>query len=208
VLTWTAASDARDAERTVLDLSGHGNHGWLEGPAAMVDDNGKSVLEVDGKTGYVTGGNFSFTPPQTFVIWLRPGKENSSYCYMVTGGDWRRVWTLCLVEAPGSGHIEFRPWGRYFVLPQVIPADTWTHLAIVDDGKTFQFYLNGMRTESKGEDSGHGDWAALPGPLVLGARLEYGKPSSGYTGRLSDCGYWNKALDAAVIKALYEQGRQ
>ncbi|MHB9024578.1 MAG: LamG-like jellyroll fold domain-containing protein [Armatimonadota bacterium] len=208
-LTWSTGSDARDAGRTVLDLSGHGNHGWLDGPAAMVDDNGKPVIEVDGKAGYVTGGHFFFPPPQTFAIWLKPGKQHGGYCFVVTGGDWRRIWTLCLVGTPGNGHLEFRPWGRHFVLPQVIPPDTWTHLAIVDDGKSFQFFLNGVAAEAKGKAGDHGNWAAMPGPLVLGSRLEYGKPSSsGYMGRLTGCGYWNTALDAAAIKALFDQGPQ
>ncbi|MHB9025630.1 MAG: LamG-like jellyroll fold domain-containing protein [Armatimonadota bacterium] len=209
MLTWGAGSDARDVGRTVLDLSGHGNHGWLEGPAAMADDNGESVIEVDGKTGYATGGFFSFAPPQSFAIWLQPGKQNGGYCYVLTGGDWRRAWTLCLVGAPGNPHLEFRPWGRHFVLPQVIPPDTWTHLAIVDDGKTFQFFLNGVKAEAKGEDKVHNNWDAMSGPLVLGNRLDYGKPSSsGYTGRMIGCGYWNMALDVAAIKALFDQGPQ
>ncbi|HEY3417277.1 MAG TPA: LamG-like jellyroll fold domain-containing protein, partial [Armatimonadota bacterium] len=208
-LTWGADSNARDAGRTLLDLSGHGNHGWLEGPAALVDENGKSVIEVDGKAGYVTGGAFTFAPPQTFTIWLKPGKQASGNCYVATGGDWRRAWSLCLVGTPGKGHLEFHPWGRNFVLPQVFPPDTWTHLAIVDDGKTFQFYLNGVKVEARGEDGKHGVWGLWTGPLVLGNRLEYGKPSaSGYTGCMTGCGYWNTALDAATIKALYDQGPQ
>ena len=111
-----------------------------------------------------------------------------------------------MVGASANAHFEFHPWGRSFVLPPAIPPDAWTHLAIVDDGKNFQFYLNGVSVEAKGGAPGHGNWDAMAGPLVLGVRLDYGVPSSGYAGRLADCGYWNEALDAATIQALSVQG--
>ena len=206
VLAWSTASDARDPGRTLLDLSGRGNHGRLEGTAAMVDEGGKRVVEVDGQAGYVTGGEFLFEPPQALSFWIKPGVLSNSTSYVATGGAWNRAWSLFLTGAPQATHMQFRPWGRRFVLAHRFPQDAWTHLAFVDDGETIRIYLNGAEAEAREELSGSGDWTVLSGPLVLGARLEYGNPSWGFTGCLADCGYWNQALDAAAVKALFDRG--
>jgi len=205
-LDWSTKSDARDPGRTLLDLSGRGSHGRLEGTARIVDDGNLRVIELDGKTGYATGGDFVFKPPQTFAIWLKPGKFTGTTSHVATGGDWRRAWSLFLQGAPQAKHLQFRPWGQRFVFSRPVPQDTWTHLAFVDDGKAIRIYWNGEEVEAKEELSGSGNWTTMRGPLVLGTRITYGKPTNGFAGRLAGCGLWNTALDAKAVKALFDRG--
>jgi len=204
LLAWNSQSDAKDAGRTLLDLSRHGNHGRLERTAAIAGEDGKRVIEVDGKTGYVTGGHLPFKPPQSFSIWVKPGDLENNWNVIATGGAWNRAWLLFLFYKQPPYSIDLRPWGRRMFTRGIVPRGAWTHIAVVDDGKTIGLYANGVRV--KVEEIGGGSWAAIPGPLVLGSSIHYGEPKNGFKGRLADCAYWNRALTAAEVKALFEQG--
>ncbi|MHB9132860.1 MAG: LamG-like jellyroll fold domain-containing protein [Armatimonadota bacterium] len=204
LLAWSTKSEMKDPGRTLLDLSKHGNHGRLEGTATFVDDNGKRALELEADKGYAQGGNFIFKSPQSFTIWVKPGKLVNDWNMIATGGAWNRAWMIFLYYKQAPYSIDFRPWGTRIFVDGVVPQDKWTHIAAVDDGKMITLYVNGEKVKD-GKSSG-GTWAAVEGPLVLGTWVYYEKPRSSYTGRLAGAIYWNKALDAAAVKALFEQG--
>ena len=69
-----------------------------------------------------------------------------------------------------------------------------------------ELYANGELI--KEEEIGGGDWAAIAGPLVLGARIYYGDPKHVFNGRLADCACWARALTAEDVRALFERGRR
>jgi hypothetical protein len=74
----------------------------------------------------------------------------------------------------------------------------------VDDGKLITLYVNGVPVKS--EAVGGPVWALGEGPLVLGAWLSYGKPTTCFTGRLGGVTYWNKALAPEEVKAEFAGG--
>ncbi|HEY3418472.1 MAG TPA: LamG domain-containing protein [Armatimonadota bacterium] len=207
LLAWTGKSAANDPGRTLLDLSLHGNHGRLEGTAALVDDGGKQVLDISGDKGYVTTNTeFTFKPPQTIAIWVKPGKLTNDWNMVFTGGAWNRAWQLFLYYKQSPYSIDFRAGGKRLFTDGVVPMDKWTHLAVTDDGKTITIYVNG---EKKKEDVSAGNpWPSVPGPLVLGTWVYYEKPRSSYTGRLADPILYNRALAAEEVKALFDKGVQ
>ncbi|NCO34462.1 MAG: hypothetical protein AUJ92_00710 [Armatimonadetes bacterium CG2_30_59_28] len=205
LLQWNSASDAQDAGRTLLDLSKHGNHGRLEGSATIMEEGGIRVIEVDGIQGYVTTDrSFAFSPPLTLTLWVKPGKLEHDWNMIATGGAWNRAWNLFLFYKQAPYSIDFRPWGKRIFTEGVVPPDQWSHLAVVDDGKTVVIYLNGnvVKTES----SAGRNWAAVDGPLVLGTSIHYDEPKNGLAGRLAGVTLWSKSLDKAAVKDLFEKG--
>jgi len=120
------------------------------------------------------------------------------------GGGW--VWAAYrnnyYKQAPYS--IDFRPRGKRMFVRGAVAKGVWTHLGVVDDGKTVKLYANGALARE--EAIGGANWAAIAGPLVLGTRLSHGDPTLGFKGRLADCAYWNRALTAAEVEALFKGG--
>jgi hypothetical protein len=129
ILSWDTKSDAQDPGRTLLDQSGCGGHGRLEGKAALADDEGKRVVELDGGEGYVTTDrSYPFTPPQSLSLWVKPGKMVNYSAMIATGGLWNRAWRWSLYKQQSPYSVEFDPWGRRIFADGVVPQDKWTHL--------------------------------------------------------------------------------
>ncbi|MBM4094692.1 MAG: hypothetical protein FJ276_35585, partial [Planctomycetes bacterium] len=69
VLKWDGQGDARG----VLDASGYGSHGKFYDQAAWVEEGGKRVIELNGKSGYIwplSSPNLTFAPPVSVVVRL------------------------------------------------------------------------------------------------------------------------------------------
>jgi len=203
LLEWNAQGEVRDTGRTVLDLSGHGNHGRLEGSATWVDEAGSRVMEFDGESAYVEGGYLDFKGPKTLSVWVKPGKLQHDWNMIATGGPWNRAWWLFLYYRQSPYSIDFRPRGGRMFLPKAIPEGEWSHIAVTDDGKMLRIYVNGEKVK---EDEIGRDWSVGSGPLRLGTRIDYGEPKSGFTGRIAGCTYWNRALGEAEMKRLFQAG--
>ncbi|MBU4286371.1 MAG: LamG domain-containing protein, partial [Verrucomicrobia bacterium] len=208
ILAWDSGSYAKDDLRTLLDRAGHGGHGRIEGTVAVVDDDGHRVLEITGDSGYVMTDQTSlFTPPQSLAVWIKPGKLTNDWNMIATGGPWNRAWSLFLFYKQTPYNIDFRPWGRRVFTEGVVPQDKWSHLAVVDDSKTYTIYVNGEPVKT--DKSSGSNWTPEgAGPLVLGTMLYYGKPKSGFCGRIGAVTMWNKALTAEEVKAETARGVQ
>ncbi len=208
LIAWDTKSEVQDPGRTLLDQSGCGGHGRRQGAAAMVDDEGRRMVELYGGDGYVdTDRHYSsFAPPQSVAIWVKPGQLVHDWNIIFSGGAWNRAWSLFLFYKQAPYSIDFRPWGKRIFVDGVVPQDEWTHLAVVDDGQTYTIYVNGKAVKS--EPGTGSNWAALDGPLVMGTSLNYGKPLNTFVGRLGGATYWNKALTPEEVQAEFDQGLQ
>jgi hypothetical protein len=204
LFTIDATSDAKDPGRTLLDLSGHGNHLALAGTAAMTDDAGTRVLTTEADKGWASGGYFTFKAPQSFTIWVKPGKLTNDWNMVATGGAWNRTWMLFLYYKQAPYSVDLRVAGRRLFTDGCVPQDKWTHLAVTDDGKTLVLYVNGEKV--KEDTSANAPWASVDGPLTLGTWHYYDSTRSGYTGSLANAAYWTVALDPAAVKALDAKG--
>jgi len=204
LLVWSGAGRVDDPARTILDPSGHGNHGRLEGAVAWVKEGGADVIELDGESGYVTGGHLDFKGPKTFTVWFKPpDKLPHNWNMIATGGPWNRSWFLFLFNTHPPYSIDFRPRSGRIFTKALVPQDEWSHMAVVDDGKLVRIYLNGQKVQ-EGEIGGN--WSEGRGPLRLGTSIYYGEPKNGFTGRIAGCTYWSKALDEAKIRELFSAG--
>ena len=82
---------------------------------------------------------------------------------------------------------------------RAIPIDTWTHVAFSYDGNYLKLYLNGVLDAVSKEVSGTINPAGTN--LAIGNNLS---KTRGFKGIIDEVRIYNRALNAAEIKRLYE----
>ncbi len=205
LLVWDSRSDVGDPGRTLLDQSGYGGHGRLEGSAQFVEQEGKRVVEFDGGAGYVTTDRpYLFPSPQSLALWVKPAPFPGDASMIATGGVWKRGWRLSLSGKQPPYNLEFTAVGRRLSAPAAVPADQWSHIGVVDDGRTVTLYVNGAAVKS--EAVGGPAWTVGVGAFLLGTWLSASKPTSSFRGRLGGISYWNQALSAEQVQAQAARG--
>lgn len=139
VLDWSGLGDAR----SVLDASGYGSHGKFHGDVTWSDAEGKRVLALDGKTGYVwplASPNLTLGPDSTMVFDLKPEAGGSlvrwgfAFDYTITG------------SAP-KFQIHYYAAGKNYLSRPILDAEVWQKLAIVVTQGKIALYVNGQRAE-------------------------------------------------------------
>ncbi len=84
----------------------------------------------------------------------------------------------------------------------VMPDNTWHHVAGVADGTNVKIYINGtLQTDTKGQSNG-----ILQSPT---SNIFFGMQSttsSPFNGQLSNCARWNVGLTQAQVTEIYNQG--
>jgi hypothetical protein len=189
---------------TVLDGSGHGNHGTLKGDPQWVVGHDDDALEFDGVGDYVEvphDASLTVDTEVTVMAWIYAERYNSS------GGDWQAI--LAKSNDPRSysfytyvnGTLHFSAGASPYVGSNStgqVPLNEWAHVcAMVVDGH-HQFYING-------EDAGTGgSGTTLPG-VTDTATFRIGLTHEGgneFLGMIDDVRVYNKALTQDEIKQI------
>jgi hypothetical protein len=88
-----------------------------------------------------------------------------------------------------------------------IPARTWTHVAVVQDGVQPLLYVNGVNVAATNSASTDltmwYDELANCDKFAIGVRETNGTHVQDWTGAIGQVKYWNRALSAAEVKADY-----
>ena len=181
-----------------VDASGANNPGTISGPARTTAGRYGGALTFDGINDLVTiaDANSLDLNRMTLEAWVRP-----------TGlGDWRAV---LLKEQPGqlvyalyASTDNGRPSGHVFTSgdmmvrgPSVLPADTWSHLAMTWDGTTERLYVNGTQVATTALT---GTAATSSGALRIGGNNVWGE---WFAGAIDEVRVYNRAISAAEIAA-------
>jgi len=181
---------------TTADASGNGNTGTISGATRAAGRNGGG-LSFDGAGDLVTvadASSLDLTTGMTLEAWVRPSLVS----------DWR---TVMLKEQPGqlvyalyASTDNGRPSGHVFTTgdvglrgPAVLPATTWSHLAMTWDGLTLRLYVNGTQVSSSALA---GAAATSASPLRIGGNSVWGE---WFSGLIDDVRVYNRALTAAQI---------
>ncbi len=92
------------------------------------------------------------------------------------------------------------PSGNVVSVLETLPANTWTHLAIICNGNTVSFYINGVQKGSSGTSSSAWSTATR---VVIGANYNNANP---FIGNIDEFTFWK---DIAIpITTLYPQNRR
>jgi len=134
---------------------------------------------------------FSGTQPRTYEIWALVDTAGTLWA---SGGTWQNYGNYSL-RATGGNQWNLTTWGSsspVFATPN--PQKVWKHYAVTYDGTTIRVYQNGVSAAQAN--------ATINTTLTADFRLGGWHENGGdLLGRISHLRIWNKALDAATIRA-------
>jgi len=193
------------------DATGNGNNGTLEDDPTVVDGQFVQALAFEGSrvaipasdslTADLFQGSFTLSawinPKRTGNTWqqiFRAWKaDNSSNDTLFLNNDGRLSWRGRVGGAWAGGMCE--------TAPDVVPADQWTHVAVVGDGTNFRIYVNGALSQESAFQTTDGTNATY----YIGGD----PPTAGesYTGMIDDVRVYNHVLsEDDIMASMLNQG--
>ncbi|MBF0478305.1 MAG: LamG domain-containing protein [Candidatus Omnitrophica bacterium] len=185
---------------TTADSSGQGNTGNLVNSPGWVPGKMGQALSFDGATNYVVSNNnigLSSNQARTVTGWFT---QNSLSKRNVLGfGSQGGALTFDIIADGGMGKVYGHFYGGGNDTSAGAPsysAGVWYHFALVYDGATASFYLNGVFTNSKVITLNTTD-----SPFKIGTGTWTGIGS--FNGLVDDVRVYNRALTAQDVADLY-----
>ena len=145
------------AGTTATDASGKGNDGTLEDDPTFVDGKyGKALAFEDSRVAIPASDSLTpdlFLGSFTLVVWINPTRS---------GNPWQQIFRSMIAADTSNdtlfinsdGRLSWRgrvggSWaGRMCeTASNVVPANEWTHAAVVGDGTSFRIYVNGALSQ-------------------------------------------------------------
>ena len=186
------------AGTTVVDWSGHGNHGTFVGEPSWADGIDGGAVVFDGKNDYINCGNnavLDITDQITLSVWVKTNDSGNGQHNMWLGkGDHAYA-----IKHQTGNNIEFFIYDGDWYTAQYAVDDSfnglWHHVAGTYDGTALRVYLDGelVVTEPR-----VGSIEARPDVVAIGNNSE----ASGrfYEGAIDDARIYNRALTADEIR--------
>ncbi len=192
---------------TVLDRSGHGNHGALQGDPQWVIGYDADALMFDGVDDWVEVPHadiLTVDSEVTVMAWIyterHTGPPGQDYQGIVAKGNSIRSYSL-YTQAAGTLHFSTTSEDAYVgsSSSDLVPLNEWVHVAAMVVNGSHLFYING---EPAGEGGGG---ITLPGAadtanVVIG-RTQEGSTRS-FLGMIDDVRIYNKALTQDEIEQV------
>lgn len=202
---WTM--DGPDTISNVTDRSGQGNNGSLIGQAATTTAPGKigQALSLDGTDDFVNMGSSATyaTSNMTVSFWARSNVPPTIFdgpMGKTEGDSWTQGWGFFFQSAT---EIRFfvEGYATNVAAKTSIAPTNWTHYVGTWDGSTVQVYVNGVAGTS---DSYSGSITATNQFNIgrVGGTNNYN-----LNGQIDDVRFYNRALSASEVTALYNLGR-
>lgn len=131
---------------SIIDLSGQGNNGLLDGAVRVAGRFGRA-LKFDGQGAQVIIPHTSalnLRSSFTLAAWIRPEPSANSWPAVIEKeGDLYFLYAGADRVLLPSGGGTFGGANEGVVAPEVIVAGTWSHLAVTYDGSMLKIYVNG-----------------------------------------------------------------
>jgi hypothetical protein len=178
------------AENNAYDSVG-GNHGTLQG--GTVYDVGRvgQAFSLDGSYSYVFVPNSSsidYGTTRSFELWIYP-KVTAGYRGMLAKGygSYSHIFSL------SDGHLALYDGGAWRAGTAVLSANTWHHVAFVQNGSTVTMYLNGVLDGTENVS-----WTSTSDFLEIGS-FNHSNFNDTFVGLIDEVKIFNRVLSAAEI---------
>jgi len=205
-----------------LDSSGNGNDGSIQGTYLQVPGASGNGLYFDGTDTYVSisdDSTLDFTTAMTLTAWVYPvekttGDVYNQYMHMIAGkgtdGNENFDFSMAPVALPSGGgdytgkSFWFESQGGSLIAKgpsdgwPVVPPEQWSMLALVIDGSTLTYYLDGTPYATTVTSP------LIPNnnPLYLGRQNMASYPLY-FRGVMDEVSLYGEALSQAEITTLY-----
>ena len=189
---------------TLVDSSGSGNNGGLQGNPTWVTGQHGQAIRFDGSGDYAVvpdASSLDISGAITMAAWVRPEKLATQYLVKKATNGGTNGYELSLSSA-GKVFVRFNQLtsGDTFRVNSTssYPTNgtTWMHVAATYDGTTMKVYVNGVE-----EGSLAGPASIVTNNLGLGIGAQPDGVSQ-LQGAMDDVHLYNRALSLAEIQAL------
>jgi hypothetical protein len=208
LLNWQTTGALNDDAKTVLDLSGHGNHAVRQNVSVTTTD-GHIVFDFPGNNsqllmrGHESVGLYS---PATLVIWIKPGSGVNGWNVVASGGPAESDrWRLVLNKTDNYFIQAHLPTGIIGDVSNQVAENQWSQIVLVDDTSNVYLYLNGKLVGTKPSSSllfGRGS----KGYVRIGAMAFGGEIYAPYEGQISQVKILNTLLTAPEVMTEFGKG--
>jgi hypothetical protein len=208
----------------VVDSSGLGNHGQVEGVARFVPGKLGNAIDLEGKGGVLIKSNSQLSNLQlmSFAVWLnvreippvvdgglpQPRIFDKMSMQLAVCGYSSCNQTLSYGNDSKEGFRQWTPGNGILPSPDAgALAENWRHFTVVHDRRRAenapQFFLNGAPTRVEISDFVDGGTLRpdLNDPLTLGYRAA--NAARFFNGQLDDVRLYNRLLSAREVEALF-----
>jgi hypothetical protein len=197
-----------DSGTTVVDASGNGNTGTLEGDPVVVEGKFGQAREFDeSRVAIPVSDTLTadlFQGPFTLSAWIKPTRagntwqqifrsireDDASNDTLFINNDGRLSWRGRVGDAWAGGMCE--------TAPGVVSADEWTHIAVTGDETNFRIYVNGALSQESSFQTTDGENATY----YIGGDPTWTGES--YAGAVDDLRIYDHALSEDDIRASME----
>jgi hypothetical protein len=183
---------------TVIDWSGHGNFGRINGDPQGVAGYDGDALEFDGRGDYVNCGNspsLTITGDITFMCWIKVAAFSKTWETILAKGDD----SYRMSRGPGTGDsIHFGcngPSGGNLNATTIVTDDTWHHAALMYNGTTQIIYIDGAE-DARQASTGSINVSSYD--FCIGENLD--ATGRHLTGLVDDVRIYNRALSLEEIQ--------
>jgi len=188
---------------TVYDRSGKRNHGTISGATWAAGKRG-AALSFDGQNDYVSFGNPTSLNPTgaiTMLAWINVDAFPVGYDTLVIDKNYTQYFLAVGNSVPKNGMIiRIATSAGYITLTvnNVISTGVWKLVAVTYNGTICRAYVNGLEVGSPITLAGTIN--VTTNNFYIGGRAT----TSPFDGLIAGARIYNRALNAAEVKRLYE----
>jgi hexosaminidase len=125
------------------DASGNGYDGTLHGATVVETTDGHGKVAQLSPDSYISTPLEGIAYPYAVGLWVKPLGNQTTEAVILESGESR-----ILVSNKTNPTVTFEQDGFQYTTNVILPADAWSHLAVVADGQTTYMYYNMKRVAS------------------------------------------------------------
>jgi O-glycosyl hydrolase len=201
LLSLVAAFSFNEASGGVLDSSGSGNNGTVEGATRATSGKYGGALSFDGDGDMVTvpdAASLRLATAMTLQAWVQPSASTDYTTVLLkerAGGLAYALYGTDGADKPPAGYLNLGGSDVSVTGTANLPLNAWTHLAVTYDGANLRLYVNATLTSTVAQT---GNIISSTGALRIGGNAVWGE---WFKGLIDEVRVYDTALTQAQIEA-------